>query len=161
MESASERPEQAPAQCQPSESHAIRRLTAFTCILAVLAAATGFVFVFLETRQENRIIRASQLAEDRLELLTRDDGALREPNATSEKEVIVLPGVGERYRREVTIDPGVDQGRPARITVTVAWETISGESRVRMYRRLDSGDESLTDPPRPARTRDLRGALAP
>ena len=137
MESSPGKPGDAPVHYQPPESNAIRRLTAWTCILAVAAAATGLVLFLLQRNQEKCIIRASELAEDRLERLARDEMILRASDvAILEKEVIVFPGAGERYSREVTIDPGAG---PARITVTVAWETITGESHVRMCRRLNAG----------------------
>jgi len=141
MESSSGKPGDTPVHYQPPESNAIRRLTAWTCILAVAAAATGLVLFLLQRNQERCIIRASELAEDRLERLARDEKILNACDfVIPEKEVIVFPGAGERYSREVTIDPGPGRAGPARITVTVAWETITGESHVRMCRWLSAGE---------------------
>jgi len=90
------KPGHTPVQYQPPESNAIRRLTACTCILAVAAVATALALYLQQRSQEKRIVRASELAEDRLERLVDDEKTLSACNiAIPEKEVIVCPGPGE------------------------------------------------------------------
>jgi hypothetical protein len=127
-----------PAEHQPSTPISIGRLLVYACMLLFAALAMGLVLLLTQKDQERRVVRASELAQDRLERLvaerrTMQAGSLELPD----EEVIVSPGGRERYSRVVAIDPPGPVDGPARLTVTVAWDTFIGENHVKMCCWLD------------------------
>lgn len=124
-----------------AESIPVRRFAVYTIMLAVAALVTAYLLLHVQRDQAARVVRASELAEERLDRFisrerTLDAGAGSAPAA----EVIISLETGERYSSEVAIDTVADGTGPERVTVTVGWETIAGRSKVRMHRVIRAAD---------------------
>ncbi|MGD1048943.1 MAG: hypothetical protein ABR899_09390 [Candidatus Krumholzibacteriaceae bacterium] len=124
-----------------AESIPVRRFAVYTLILTVAALATAYLLFHVQKDQAERVVRASELAQERLDRFVAQEKAL-DASAVSvpAAEEIISLETGERYSSEVAIDTMTDGTGPERVTVTVGWETITGRAKVRMHRVIDTPD---------------------
>ena len=124
-----------------AESIPVKRFAVYTLILTVAVLATAYFLFHVQKDQAERVVRASELAQERLDRFVAREKTLEADAAPiPAAEVIVSPETGERYSSEVVVDTMPDGTGPERVTVTVGWETIMGRSRVRMHRVIDTSD---------------------
>jgi hypothetical protein len=126
------------AESRPRLPISIGRLLAYASILFFTAIATGVLMFLAGRSEERRVLRASELAEDRLDRLAAGRETLLAGTVENPVEdVVVAADGGERYARFVSVDTSVAGNGRARVTVTVQWETFTGTSHVRMCRFLE------------------------
>jgi hypothetical protein len=130
--------------------------------LAAVAVATFPAFSFIHRDEATRVAQASKLAQEGLEKVITANDILGTGNSVyAARELIVCQEKGERYWRQIAIDPGSRARGPARVTVTVAWKTIVGEAHVQMHGWLEANETEQVSPVFVSEDAMLRGALSP
>jgi len=125
------------AETRYVDSSSIRRLTVSTCMLVVTTMCTLFILHCQRKDEDERLVRASQLAEERLDEIMEKRETIGAGNfPPSGEEWIVSTESGQRFIRTVEILPEGAGGTPERVTVTVGWETIAGKNRVVVHGRI-------------------------
>jgi len=145
-----------------AEPDSLRGLAACTCLLAAVAVATFPAFSFIHRDEATRVAQASKLAQEGLEKVISAHNIPGAGNSVSTaRQLIVCQENGERYWRQIEIDPGSRARGPGRVTVTVAWKTIAGEAHVQMHGWLDAKGMEQVSPVFMSEEAMLRGALSP